>query len=104
MHDGHSHTHEHTHEGHDHSHSHAHEHSHDEQSRPHGGALHQLTHLLDFMLEHNRSHTAELAGFARQLREKGQDAAAAKLEEGVKDFERGNDSLKEALGLIESGE
>jgi hypothetical protein len=56
--------------------------------------------LLGYMLEHNREHAGELGSLARELRHAGLDRAADILGEGVKDFDRGNEKLAEALGLI----
>jgi hypothetical protein len=55
------------------------------------------------MLEHNREHAGELGSLAHELRHAGQDGAADILEAGVKDFDRGNEKLAEALGLIVGG-
>ncbi|MFP3090623.1 hypothetical protein LQZ21_09890 [Treponema sp. TIM-1] len=60
--------------------------------------------LLAYMLEHNREHAGELGSLAHELRHAGRDGAADILDAGVKDFNRGNEKLVAALGLIEGEE
>jgi hypothetical protein len=55
------------------------------------------------MLEHNREHAGELGSLARGLRHAGLEGAADVLDAGVKDFDRGNEKLAQALGLIGGG-
>jgi hypothetical protein len=55
------------------------------------------------MLEHNRSHTDDLAELAHKLYHAGNSAAADLIAAGVKDFEAGNGRLEEALRLIKTG-
>jgi hypothetical protein len=55
------------------------------------------------MLEHNKEHAGELGSLAHELRHAGLEGAADILDAGLKDFDRGNEKLAEALGLIEGG-
>ena len=43
----------------------------------------------------------ELAEIAKHLREQGKDDAAAQIEKGVEDFEKGNMRLSIALSLVQ---
>ena len=125
----HTHTHEHNHDhGHDHDHSHGdcccghdHEHAHDHEccgGHDHGhhhdhdhecgcgcgcGGHEQVDEnvaILTYMLDHNRHHALELKEIAAHLREVGKDEAAAQIEKGVEDFEKGNMRLSIALSLV----
>ncbi|MBQ8856665.1 MAG: cobalt transporter [Lachnospiraceae bacterium] len=122
----HTHTHEHSHEhGHDHDHSHedcccGHEHHHDHDCGcGHDHEHHHHEHhegcgcgcgghdtpdenvaVLTYMLDHNKHHALELKEIAAHLREAGQDEAAAQIEKGVEDFEKGNMRLSIALSLV----
>ena len=126
----HTHTHEHDHEhGHDHDHSHGdcccghdHEHAHDHEccgGHDHGHHHHDHDHecgcgcgcggheqvdenvaILTYMLDHNRHHALELKEIAAHLRSVGKDEAAAQIEKGVEDFEKGNMRLSIALSLV----
>lgn len=89
-----SHEHEHTH-SHPHPHSHSHPHTHDGPPD-----ITRIKALLGYMLEHNRDHAGELGALAHQLQHAGLDRAADILNAGVKDFDRGNEKLAEALSLI----
>lgn len=102
---GHDHEHEHEHHHHDHDcgcgHDHGHEH-HEECGCRCGG--HETTDenvaILSYMLDHNRHHALELKEIAAHLREEGKDEAAAQIEKGVEDFEKGNMRLSIALSLV----
>ena len=126
----HTHTHEHDHEhGHDHDHSHGdcccghdHEHAHDHEccgGHDHGHHHHDHDHecgcgcgcggheqvdenvaILTYMLDHNKHHALELKEIAAHLRSVGKDEAAAQIEKGVEDFEKGNMRLSIALSLV----
>ena len=125
----HTHTHEHNHDhGHDHDHSHGdcccghdHEHAHDHEccgGHDHGhhhdhdhecgcgcgcGGHEQVDEnvaILTYMLDHNRHHALELKEIAAHLRSVGKDEAAAQIEKGVEDFEKGNMRLSIALSLV----
>jgi len=87
---GHDHAHEHDHCGHDHEHC-GHDHS----------AQDEDTAVLAYMLDHNKHHAQELAAIAKHLREQGKDEAAAQIEKGVEDFEKGNMRLSIALSLVQ---
>lgn len=84
--------------GHEHTHEHHHEHTHE-----HGHGEHpqdEDTAVLTYMLDHNRHHAQELAAIAKHLREQGKEEAAAQIEKGVEDFEKGNMRLSIALSLL----
>lgn len=101
--------------GHDHGHEHEHHHDHDHDC----GCGHDHEHhegcgcgcggnetpdedtaVLSYMLDHNRHHALELKEIAAHLREAGKDEAAAQIEKGVEDFEKGNMRLSIALSLV----
>lgn len=113
----HEHTHEHTHEhnhecgcGHDHAHDHecgcGHDHGHDHHHEGCGCGCggHEMQDenvaVLAYMLDHNKHHALELKEIAKHLREIGKDEAAAQIEKGVEDFEKGNMRLSIALSLV----
>ena len=93
-------------------HTHTHEHSHDHEHHDHhegcgcgcgcGGHEQQdeNTAILTYMLDHNKHHALELKEIAKHLREVGKDDAAAQIEKGVEDFEKGNMRLSIALSLV----
>ena len=56
--------------------------------------------VLAYMLDHNKHHALELKEIAKHLREVGKDEAAAQIEKGVEDFEKGNMRLSIALSLV----
>ncbi|MBR4139250.1 MAG: cobalt transporter [Lachnospiraceae bacterium] len=102
---GHDHHHDHDHEccgGHDHGHEH-HHHDH-ECGCGCGCGGHDLPDenvaILTYMLDHNRHHALELKEIAAHLRTVGKDEAAAQIEKGVEDFEKGNMRLSIALSLV----
>ena len=117
---GHDHGHEHHHHdheccgGHDHHHDHeccgGHDHGHEHHHHDHecgcgcGCGGHDLPDenvaILTYMLDHNRHHALELKEIAAHLREVGKDEAAAQIEKGVEDFEKGNMRLSIALSLV----
>jgi hypothetical protein len=86
----------------DHAHSHTHDHD-DRHYHDHGQAddAAKIRALLEYMLEHNRSHVAELAGVAHKLGHANQEKAAGMVLAGVKDFEAGNAKLEAALKLLD---
>ncbi len=122
----HAHTHEHTHDGVTHTHEHTHTHTHDHE-HPHthdhiheSGAEHTHSHecagacgscqsqcehtpkeelmaLMKYMVGHNAAHAKELAELAQQLKDAGGDAAYEKVMSAVADFEKGNQTLSDAL-------
>ena len=118
---GQEHTHEHTHgdtthihahsheEGHEHEHEHNHDHCGGCDGHTHGHCDHthgdqptdEDTAVLAYMLDHNKHHAQELAVIAKHLREQGRDEAAAQIEKGVEDFEKGNMRLSIALSLVQ---
>ena len=117
---GHDHGHEHHHHdheccgGHDHHHDHDHEccggHDHGHHHHDHecgcgcGCGGHdqpdENVAILTYMLDHNRHHALELKEIAAHLRTVGKDEAAAQIEKGVEDFEKGNMRLSIALSLV----
>lgn len=92
--------------GHDHGHDHEHGHHHHEHHEGCdcgcGGQQtpDEDTAVLSYMLDHNRHHALELKEIAAHLREAGKDEAAAQIEKGVEDFEKGNMRLSIALSLV----
>lgn len=113
---GHDHGHDHHHHDHDcgcgHDHGHDHDcgcgHDHGHHHHDHGcgcgcGGHEQPDEnvaILTYMLDHNRHHALELKEIAKHLREVGKDEAAAQIEKGVEDFEKGNMRLSIALSLV----
>lgn len=113
---GHDHDHEHEHHHHDHHHGHHHDHPHDHHENC--GCGHDHDHhegcncghdhgqpdedvaVLTYMLDHNRHHAMELKEIAAHLREAGKEEAAAQIDKGVEDFEKGNMRLSIALSLV----
>jgi hypothetical protein len=85
--------------GHEHDHAHRHVHEHEHET---GGDPAKLFSVLEFMLEHNKSHTDDLAELAHKLYHAGSGAAADLIAAGVKDFKAGNGRLEEALRLIKT--
>ncbi len=107
---GQGHSHEHTHGDVTHTHAHSHEAGHeDEHNHEHCGSCghdhgdkpqDEDTAVLAYMLDHNKHHAQELAVIAKHLREQGKEEAAAQIEKGVEDFEKGNMRLSIALSLV----
>ena len=114
---GHDHGHEHHHHdhdcgcGHDHhdhecgcGHDHGHDHHHHHEGCGCGCGGHEQQDenvaVLSYMLDHNKHHALELKEIAKHLREVGKDEAAAQIEKGVEDFEKGNMRLSIALSLV----
>lgn len=84
--------------GHEHEHDHDHcgcGHDHDAQPKD------EDTAVLAYMLDHNKHHAQELVAIAKHLREAGKEDAAAQIEKGVEDFEKGNMRLSIALSLVQ---
>ena len=97
----HSHDHEHAHgEAHAHDHEHMHTHSHEAE----GGAPSQTVALLRYMLEHNRSHAAEVSALIPKLVSEGKADAAMMIESGVNSYKDGNDWLAAALKKLEEAD
>ena len=109
---GHDHGHDHHHHDHDcgcgHDHGHDHDcgcgHDHHDHGCGCGCGGHEQPDenvaILTYMLDHNRHHALELKEIAKHLREVGKDEAAAQIEKGVEDFEKGNMRLSIALSLV----
>ena len=82
-------------------HDHGHEHDHEHNEHAHGEqSMDEDTAVLAYMLDHNKHHAQELAVIAKHLREQGKEDAAAQVERGVEDFEKGNMRLSIALSLL----
>ena len=114
---GHDHGHEHHHHdhecgcGHDHhdhecgcGHDHGHDHHHHHEGCGCGCGGHdqpdENVAILTYMLDHNRHHALELKEISAHLRAVGKEEAAAQIEKGVEDFEKGNMRLSIALSLV----
>ena len=104
---GHDHDHEGCCGGHGHDHDHegccgGHDHGHHHEGCCCGG--HDMPDenvaILTYMLDHNKHHALELKEIAAHLRATGKDEAAAQIEKGVEDFEKGNMRLGIALSLV----
>ena len=110
---GHDHDHDH---GHDHDHSCCHEHGHDHgEGHCHDHHDHGHSHeggccchneqdetvaVLNYMLDHNVHHAAELESMAAELRRQGKTAAADMIDKGVVDFQTANMRLRVALSML----
>lgn len=118
----HPHSHEHGHED-DHEHTHSHEetehchaqesgHCHSHEGHCHGQEGHCHSHgetaapanqneaLLQYMLDHNTHHAAELDQMAAKLAGEGQEKAAEQIRKAVDEFQKGNMYLSLALSLV----
>ena len=83
--------------GHDHGHEH---HHHDHECCGGHDMPDENVAILTYMLDHNKHHALELKEIAAHLRTVGKDEAAAQIEKGVEDFEKGNMRLSIALSLV----
>ena len=97
----HAHDHEHAHGG---AHAHDHEHMHTHSHASEGGAPSQTVALLRYMLEHNRSHAAEVQALIPKLAAEGKADAAMMIESGVNSYKDGNDWLAAALKKLEEAD
>ncbi|MCC8068020.1 MAG: cobalt transporter [Clostridiales bacterium] len=119
---GHAHEHEHMHSHtYEHSHPHSHEHGHEEDhchshehpsctSHCEGCGEHaqeanapegdKMIALLDYMLQHNEHHAAELDQVADKFRADGKEAVADQIKKAVDEFQKGNLYLKLALATV----
>jgi len=95
--EGAAHNHEHTHTGEPGAHSHEHTHG-GGHSHAHGGE--QTLAVLQYMLDHNIHHAAELSDMARQFTGEAQH----QLLHAVESFDQANGYLSAALELIKGGE
>ena len=89
--------------GHDHGHHHHHDHDHECGCGCGCGGHEQVDEnvaILTYMLDHNKHHALELKEIAAHLKSVGKDEAAAQIEKGVEDFEKGNMRLSIALSLV----
>lgn len=78
------------------SENHAHGHSHPEQPPM---TREEVLKLLSYMLDHNRQHTEELHGLFHTLNDAGCYEAADELDNAVRYYNSGNESLATALDL-----
>lgn len=90
---------------HDHHHDHHHEHTHDHHhhDHPHAGdasVREELIALMKYMVGHNDAHTRELAELAERVHGLGQHDAYDHILAAVKEFEKGNALLSDALKEI----
>ena len=56
--------------------------------------------LLNYMVDHNEHHAAELDQMADNLAKLGMDTAAKQIKEAVADFQKGNLRLRLALTTV----
>lgn len=121
----HTHPHEHEHgaeDNHDHSHGDEHSHHHGEHCPVQGDGAHCHSHegeghchgcqsgeaapadknaaLLQYMLDHNTHHAAELDQMADKLMTDGHEKAAEQIRKAVDEFQKGNLYLGLALSLV----
>ena len=84
---------DHGHDAHSHTHNHTHDHTHS-----HGGAVsgQQAVALLQYMLDHNVHHAAELSDLAGQF----SGEAAHQLSHAVESLDQSNGYLSAALELL----
>lgn len=59
--------------------------------------------LLEYMLNHNVSHSEEVLKIAEKLKELGNTAASEKALDALEQYKSGNKLLKEALDLFDKG-
>ena len=118
---GHAHEHEHMHtHTYEHNHVHSHEHGHEDDHHHehtqtgetvhcHGSEGHcedqttpanQNEALLQYMLDHNTHHAAELDQMAQKLAADGHANAAEQIRKAVDEFQKGNLYLSLALSLV----
>lgn len=92
-----------------HKHEHEHEHDHDHGCEEHacdgcsGGSdkcKNESVALLNYMVDHNEHHAAELDQMADNLAKLGMDTAAKQIKEAVADFQKGNLRLRLALTTV----
>ena len=75
---------------------HCHNHSHEGQTTP----ANQNEALLQYMLDHNTHHAAELDQMAQKLAADGHGNAAEQIRKAVDEFQKGNLYLSLALSLV----
>ena len=89
--------------------AHKHEHDHDHGCEEHacdgcsGGSdkcKNESVALLNYMVDHNEHHAAELDQMADNLAKLGMDTAAKQIKEAVADFQKGNLRLRLALTTV----
>ena len=91
------------HSGHEHAHEHACHHEHSHAGAPELSEEQTLA-LMNYMLEHNRSHAEELHNIAHALEKQGKHEAANLVGDAVHYFGHCNDKLDEALRLVKEGD
>ena len=90
-------------EDHDHEHDHDHgceEHACDGCSGGSDKCKNESVALLNYMVDHNEHHAAELDQMADNLAKLGMDTAAKQIKEAVADFQKGNLRLRLALTTV----
>ncbi|MBR0412638.1 MAG: hypothetical protein IJI47_03625 [Eubacterium sp.] len=60
----------------------------------------ELKALVEYMVNHNVSHTEELSQIAAQLKETGNDVASEKTLAAIEEYNKGNALLKDALDKL----
>ncbi len=95
--DGHSHEHGHTHE---HAHDHEHSGAPADPGQEEASAQDKQKALLDYMVQHNDHHAAELDDVAEKFRADGQEDVAEQIKKAVDEFQKGNMYLKLAQSMV----
>lgn len=85
------------HGGHDHHH---HEHVHEHQNSESQDSKNETLVLLNYMLEHNDHHAAELQEMSDALEADGFKEAAKQIRDGVSEFHKGNMHLSRAIESV----
>lgn len=89
------------------AHKHEHEHAHGCGEHACGGSCggsdqckNESVALLNYMVDHNEHHAAELDQMADNLAKLGMDTAAKQIKEAVSEFQKGNLRLRLALATV----
>ena len=82
---------------HGHHHDHAHEHHHKDLP---ANTPEQMTAVLNYMLQHNQAHAAELLSITEKLSQMGNDNAAELVKKAADAFSEGNRLLGLALEQV----
>ncbi len=81
-------------------HGHDHEHDHDHAQEDTGTSGGKQRALLQYMYDHNESHTKELDDLEGKFRGDGQEKVAEQIKKAVDEYEKGNMYLKLALSMV----
>ncbi len=96
------HTHEHTHTiMHDHDHAHEDEHTHTHPETDNTDRTEAVA-LLNYMIQHNAHHNAELLELKSQLEQLGLNSSAEQIDQSIADFTAGNEKLAAILESIQA--